>query len=364
MSKFSTHHVSQPQINNDDLLNNSSILLVDDDKNICDILAEYLENFGVICTWTSISSEAVKLIETNEYDVIISDIYMPQLTGHDLLAITLNHHPITPVILMTGRPTLENTIDAIRLGAYDYLIKPFNLDVVYLTVSRALNYRHLAVQNRAYQENLEKQVQERTKELSDFLFYSVHSLSLALEARDPYTQGHGYRCGELLLKLAEELKIEKSHFTALRLAAELHDIGKIGIPDSILLKGGQLSPEEYEIMKDHVFIGYKILSPIPSLKEVSRYVYEHHERMDGKGYPRGLKGDEIHFHSRLLQVTEVCDALATPRSYKPAWPLKDIVEYFDENSGAAYDPEVVKALLALLNRQGDKIMEMFQQAVV
>lgn len=338
------------------LFHGSRALIVDDDKTICAILSNFLEILGMKCSWTSEPLQAAESIHAQEYDVIISDIYMPDLTGHELVEISLQYSPLTPVILMTGRPTLENTIEAIRLGAYDYLIKPFNMDAVVVILSRALRYRRLAVENRAYQQDLELKVQERTRELSNFLFHSVQSLSLALEARDPYTQGHGARVGDLVICMAKELGVPEKEHQVLRLAAQLHDIGKIGVPDTILLKKEKLTPIEFDIMKDHVYIGYRILSPIPSLKEVSCYIYEHHERLDGKGYPRGLKGDEIHFNSRLLEVSEVCDALATERCYKAAWPLEDIVSFFEENSGAAFDPEVVKALSSILRREGDDIL--------
>ena len=223
-----------------------------------------------------------------------------------------------------------------------------------------MQYRRIIVENALYQENLEQQVQERTRELSDFLFHSVQSLSLALEARDPYTQGHGKRVADILILLANEFGIPAEQHESLRLAGQLHDIGKIGVPDAILLKKEKLDEAEYDIMKDHVFIGYKILSPIPSLEEVSRYVYEHHERMDGKGYPQGLRSNHIHFNSRLLAVTEVFDALITERCYKPAWPLPKIIDYFRENAGTAYDKDVCAALIAILQKDSNEILKLFQ----
>ncbi|RJP25740.1 MAG: response regulator [Candidatus Omnitrophota bacterium] len=346
---------SEPEI-----FHGKKILVIDDDKTICVLICEYLGKLGMDCLWTSVPRTAVEWIQEKEFDVILTDIYMPEISGHDILSLALAQLPHTPVILMTGNPSLHNTIEAIRLGAYDYLTKPFKMNVVEMTLGRALHYRKLVMENLAYQNHLEIQVQERTRELSDFLFHAVQSLSLALEARDPYTQGHGYRVGELVVKLAGELGVAEEEHQALRLASQLHDIGKIGIPDSILLKPGKLTTTEYDLMKDHVFIGYHILSPIPSLKEVSRYVYEHHERMDGKGYPRGLAGSDIHVNSRILMVSEVYDALATERTYKPAWPLRKIRDYFLEQAGTAYDPDVVNALLSLLDKEGEEILKLFQ----
>lgn len=334
-----------------DFFNKAKILVIDDDETICDILAQFLGQLGVDCDTTSDPHEAANWIRKQEYDTILSDIYMPEgIMGHDLLAISIEESPLTPFVLMTGRPTLDSAIDAIRLGAYDYLTKPFNLDYVQLTLTRALHYRRLAVQNRSYQQDLEKEVNERTRELQDFLLNSVQSLSNALEARDPYTQGHAAKVSEVVISLAREMSLDSTHDVVLRLSAQLHDIGKIGIPDSILLKPASLTTDEYDVMKSHAEIGYKILSPIPSLKEVSRYVYEHHERWDGKGYPQGLKEDEIHFISRLLMVAEVFDALATERVYKGAWTKEQLIDYYQENAGKAFDPDVSNALVRLIKQ--------------
>ncbi len=339
-------------INNPELFQGVKILVVDDDEMICELVSEFLKSLSADVCYTTESKAAAQWIREREFDIILSDIYMPGMKGQELLSLTLDVCPMTPVIFMTGKPTLDNSIEAIRLGAYDYLIKPFNMDALKVTLKRALDFRYLNVENKAYQEDLEQKVEARTKELSEFLFYSVQSLSLALEARDPYTEGHGQRVANFVLRLADELGGDPKEYQSLRLACQLHDIGKIGIPDSILLKVGSLTEEEYRIMRDHVRIGYKILSPIPSLKVVSRYVYEHHERMDGSGYPRGLKGEEIHPNSRLLMVAEVCDALATERHYKPAWPMADIIDYFEERAGKQFDAAVVEALVRILKREG------------
>ncbi|MGC9329792.1 MAG: HD-GYP domain-containing protein, partial [Candidatus Hinthialibacter sp.] len=178
----------------------------------------------------------------------------------------------------------------------------------------------------------------------------VQSLSNALEARDPYTQGHAQNVSDIVVLLAHEVGMDEKNDIVLRLAAQLHDIGKIGIPDSILLKPGKLNQEEWEVMRKHPEIGYRILSPIPSLQEVSRYVYEHHERWDGGGYPQGLRGEEIHPISRLLITAERYDALSSERVYKKAWPREKIVAYYRENAGKAFDPDTAEALVRLIER--------------
>lgn len=337
------------------------VLLVDDEVELSRMIRESLLMLDATCTMFNSSTEALECLRQQEFDVVLSDIYMPNHGGHEILAASIELWPETPVILMTGNPTLDNTLEALREGAYDYIIKPFTIDQLHFAIQRAVSYRRLARENKRYHCFLEQEVQERTKELSEFLFHSVQSLMRALEARDPYTQGHGDRVASIVISLACELGVPEREYETLRLACQLHDIGKIGVTDTILLKPGKLTEEEYAIMKTHVEIGYNILAPIPHLREVSRYVYEHHERMDGKGYPRGLSGNEIHMNSRIICVAEVLDALASKRCYKPAWPVDKIVDYFDECSGTAYDPVIVDALKTLLRREGKTLLSCYSE---
>ena len=362
ITSTSNHRTQQslPNRSDESLLIGCRILIIDDDPAIRLILQEFLEGYGAQCQMVENPVDAFALLDRFSFDAILSDIYMPNMTGSDMLPIITHKQPLTPIILMTGRPSLETSVSALRSGAFDYLIKPFNLENVQMTIERALKYRRLNLENQRYQKYLEEEVQKRTRELSEFLFHSVQSLMQALEARDPYTQGHGDRVSRVVIDIASELGVEENEYETLRLASQLHDIGKIGIPDSILLKPGKLTEEEYTTMKDHVVIGYQILAPIPHLQEVSTYVYEHHERMDGKGYPRGLTGEQIHFNSRILCVAEVLDALATKRCYKPAWSKSEIEDYFIENRGGAYDPDAVDALISVLHRDGQEYLQQFQ----
>lgn len=328
------------------------ILVLDDEETILQLLQEYFSDFGVDSTAFSEPVQALERIKQQEFDVILSDIHMPVMTGNNFAAEAVKICPDTPIILMTGKPSLDHSIEALKTGVFDFLLKPFHFEEARMAITKALKYRQLKMENLNYQNHLEELVEKRTKELSDFLFHSVQSLSFALEARDPYTRGHGQHVANTVITIAKRLGIESSNFQSLRLAAQLHDIGKIGIADSILLKPGKLTSEEYATMKEHVAIGYRILSPIPSLKEVSRYVYEHHERFDGNGYPRGLKGDEIHVHSRILLTAEILDALATERCYKPAWSQIQIEEFIKNESGKIFDPEIANAAIACINEYG------------
>ncbi|MBZ0255967.1 response regulator, partial [bacterium] len=329
------------------------IAVADDEEPIIQIMKEFLTDLGSDCRVTVDPRDIIEWLNEDEFDLVLSDINMPHLSGTQLVSVISSLRPYTPVILMTGKPSLDNTINAVKVGAFDFLLKPFHFEEAKLSLAKALHYRRLRLDNLKYQTGLEELVEQRTKELSEFVFNAVKSLSNALEARDPYTQGHAQHVSNVVIRLANELSVHESEHQSLRLAAQLHDIGKIGIPDSILLKPGSLTPEEYAMMKDHVSIGYQILSPIPMLKEVSRYVYEHHERYDGQGYPRGLNGKQTHINSRILMAAEVLDALATPRCYKPAWSQEKIVEFFQNEKGKIFDPTIADAVIGMIEREGE-----------
>lgn len=335
------------------LYRGARIAVADDEESIIQILKEFLTDLGSDCRVTVDPREIIEWLNECDFDLVLSDINMPHLNGTQLVSVISSLRPYTPVILMTGKPSLDNTINAVKVGAFDFLLKPFHFEEAKLSLAKALHYRRLRLDNLKYQTGLEELVEQRTKELSEFVFNAVKSLSNALEARDPYTQGHAQHVSNVVIRLANELGVKESEHQSLRLAAQLHDVGKIGVPDSILLKPGSLTPEEYAIMKDHVAIGYQILSPIPMLKEVSRYVYEHHERYDGQGYPRGLNGKQTHANSRILMAAEILDALATPRCYKPAWSQKKIVEFFLNEKGKIFDPIIADAVIDIIDREGE-----------
>ncbi len=332
----------------------AKIAVTDDEEPIINIMKEFLTDLGAECRVTTDPRDIIDWLQDGDLDLVLSDINMPHLSGVQLVSVISSLRPYTPVVLMTGKPSLDNTINAVKVGAFDFLLKPFHFEEAKVSLAKALHYRQLRLDNLRYQTGLEELVEERTNELSEFLFYAVQSLSKALEARDPYTQGHAQHVSNLVITIANQLDVDESEHQGLRLAAQLHDIGKIGVPDSILLKPGSLTQQEYALMKKHVEIGYQILAPIPRLKEVGRYVYEHHERFDGTGYPRGLKGSETHFNSRILMAAEVLDALAAVRCYKPAWSQKQIVEFYQQERGAIFDPMIADAVIQLIDEGGEE----------
>jgi response regulator RpfG family c-di-GMP phosphodiesterase len=489
------------------------ILIVDDEKDICEAVGTFLKHNFFDVTTTSSSNYAMKLLDENTYHVLLSDFYMEELNGLELIkyAKSKNHDIIT--LVMTGNPSVKHAVEIIREGAYDYFVKPFAFSSLLKTIEQALEKQNLAkeniqlkevlslyiissqlgmtlsldtilnsilslairelnadsasiflynekttklqpansigipneyfhksmnrsengivewvishnepliLQNKLQDENLKSFVDKRNirsaiciplraegeivgvlnvsitqknkpdftenqlkaltiigssaamaiknarlhQDLKENFYSSVRSLANAVEAKDPYTRGHSDRVVKYALKIGRKLNFDSETLEKLRLASILHDIGKIGIPESILLKPDKLTDEEFHIMKNHPVIGEKILSPVDPLLDVRKWIYQHHERYDGKGYPDGLKKDEILLPGRILIVSEVFDALVTKRAYKSAWSIKKTIEYLRENSKTHFDPDIVEIFTTLLEQESEDFEQITDQSDV
>jgi response regulator RpfG family c-di-GMP phosphodiesterase len=495
-----------------------TILIVDDEAAICDVIEKFLQNFGYEVITTTDPKLALQYLTQFKIDIVLSDLQMGDLSGVDILRGAQKNQPEALVILVTGYPTVENAVQVLKEGAYDYITKPFRLDELGKVVQRALEKQKLSrevvtlretvalykiseamnsslelsqvlqmILNSAVNEGscengcivladvkdeglsigaargtlpqsfenierigsadvqkwlrvherlqtptmssdisvtLEKHLfdempgipmelvisdparsvciplwakdrvigvlylnrsnptgvfDERTMKglsilassaaraienarLYNNLYHDylsiIKSLANAVEAKDPYTRGHSDRVVRYTQTLGAAFHLPVPDLEKLEVASILHDIGKIGIADQILLKPAGLTDEEYVQMKQHPIIGDRILQPISSLKEVRRWVYQHHERHDGLGYPEGIQGDEIDLQARILIVAEVFDALITERAYKKAWPLPTVVQFLKDNSGSHFDPEVSRIFCEILEDQGDTFTEM------
>jgi response regulator RpfG family c-di-GMP phosphodiesterase len=489
------------------------ILVVDDEALICELVQELLEGDGANVTTEVDGNVAMARLEEEPFDLVLTDLRLGNNTdGMQVLAHALQYHPDVVVILMTGFPTLENAVQALKSGAYDYITKPFTVDSLRAVIRRAVDHIRLRRENIQLREAMNlKRITEAlcsTLELNEVLnvvlqsalnefhadfgavlleggerltprhvdlrdyrlvrlaaslgngsekidlspLYALHqheawregsrnpvlvptgaeppfpcplysrshrrsgmsvplkakgefigvlhisrdrspqsftegnlqtlgmiaaqatfaienaqlydslhkdymaiirSLANAVEAKDPYTRGHGDRVVKYTSAIGMELGFKEDILDQLRVAAILHDIGKIGIRDEVLLKPGKLTNEEYTEMKLHPIIGDRILGPIHSLDQVRVWVYQHHERVDGKGYPEGIGGSDLGLPSRALIVAEVFDALVTERAYKPAWPIPKVVNYLSENVDTHFDRDIVDVLVGILEREGD-----------
>jgi len=288
------------------------------------------------------------------YELMLSDLMMPGMDGEALLAATKERFPDIPVVMVTAVHDVSVALSAIRNGAYDYLLKPFDREQLLATVRRALENRRLKLENREYQTNLESLVTARTEQLRHALATLERSYDITLEAlgnaldlKDAETEGHSKRVTAFTIAMARAMELPADQIRVIARGAFLHDIGKMAIPDAILRKPGALTPEEIAIMREHCYRGYQILRRIPFLSEAAEIVYAHQEKYDGTGYPRGLKGEEIPLGARIFSVADTLDAMTSNRPYRPAQPFSAARQEIENWKGRQFDPMVVRTFLEM-----------------
>ncbi len=337
----------------------ANVLVVDDNPSVREVLREGLEAFGYRVETVGSAEEAKRRFAAGNFDLVLSDIDMPGETGTELLRWLKEQDGDVAVVMITGIDDASTAVAAMHAGAADYLCKPFSLPEVKARTEQALEKRRLLLENRAYQDHLERLVEERTHEvlqamsrirmLNDELRLAydttLSALMIALDYRDNETQGHSIRVVEYTERLAEELGVVEPELTHIRRGAMLHDVGKIGIPDRILRKPGPLDDEEWELMKLHPKLGWEMLRDIAFLEESARIVLAHHERYDGKGYPNGLAGEEIPLGARIFAVADTFDAMTSDRPYRKALPYSRARQELIDFAGTQFDPRVVEAFL-------------------
>ncbi len=337
------------------------VLVVDDDLAVRELLAEGLASFGYPARTAGGAEEALEIIERAPPHLVLSDIEMPGGSGFDLLKKIKSHDPDLDVIMVTGAIDADTAVQAIRQGASDYVTKPFNLEEVQIVVERTLDKRRLIRENRAHQERLEELVAQRTAELVEKnrevqrLYGELQStyestlqaLVTALDFRDNETQGHSLRVVQYAMVVAARLSIEEPQLTQIRRGSILHDVGKIGVPDAVLRKPGKLNAEEWEEMRKHPEMGYRMLQHIPFLASALDLVLSHQERYDGSGYPGGLKGEGIPLGARIFAVVDTFDAMTSDRPYRAALSIREAREEIERCTGTQFDPQVSAAFLSI-----------------
>jgi putative nucleotidyltransferase with HDIG domain len=333
------------------------ILIVDDEEHIREVVSSQLINANYRCVQAGTGLEALALLESGDaFELMLSDLVMPHLDGLGLLERTKEKFPDMPVVMMTAVHDATVALGAIRNGAYDYLIKPFEREQLLAIVGRALENRRLRLLNRAYQTNLESLVEARTEQVSRALKELERSNDITLEAlgdalnlKDPETEGHSKRVTAYTIAIARQMGCPRDQVDVIARGAFLHDIGKMAIPDSILRKPGALTPEEVIIMREHCFLGYRMLKKVPFLKEVAEIVYSHQERWDGTGYPRNLRGEEIPLGARIFSIADTLDAITSDRPYRPKQSLTAAREEIQRCAGSQFDPNCVDVFLRMPN---------------
>jgi putative nucleotidyltransferase with HDIG domain len=325
------------------------ILVTDDEPEIRHVLSDLLSPL-YDCEAVGSAEEAVELLHGGAYDLVISDIMMGGMSGLELIPRVRELSPDTVVIMISGVQTVESAIHALRAGAFDYVMKPFDLHHVEAAVSRALEHHFLRVEKRRYETYLEEMVAQRTEELDgalsslgDAYRTTLKALTAALETRDLETHGHSERVVNFSLRLGQELGLDPEQMRSLEFGSLLHDIGKIGVPDAILRKPAKLTEEEWVRMREHPLHGQKILRGIDFLEGAARVVAQHHEKWDGSGYPLGLRGAQIDLNARIFAVADAFDAITSDRVYRAGRSYDEALAELDAYAGRQFDPRVVEA---------------------
>ena len=331
-----------------------NILVVDDEEAIREVVSTMLESKGYHCTAVSNGRAAQDVVKRATPDLVLSDMIMPEMDGIKLLEWLRQYDPEIPVIMVTAIHDISTALEAIRRGAYDYILKPFEKDQLYLGVNRALQHRRLVAENRNYQRDLERQVEERTARLTIALAQleqsyddTLEALGSALDLKDAETEGHCQRVTAFTISIAKAMPVPNAYLPVLARAAFLHDIGKMGIPDKVLLKPGPLNDDEKVIMRKHCQIGYDMLIRIPFLRDAAEIVLAHQEFYDGTGYPRGLKSEEIPLGARIFAIADSLDAMLSDRPYRKALPMSYAREELRRCAGTQFDPKVVQVFLSI-----------------
>jgi cyclic di-GMP phosphodiesterase len=321
-------------------------LVVDDEPRLRRVLVRLLEGEGFNCREAGSGTEALEMMQRDPAPLLISDLRMPQMDGVTLLREVLSRWPDTAVIVVTAVAEVESAVACLHLGALDYVAKPFHLDEVRARVMQALEKRRLILENRMYHEELAQRVQEQARRIEELSLERLQALVHALEEKDPYLRGHSVRVANYAFRIGRELGLAAQALDLISLGAELHDIGKIGVSEAVLHKPGKLSDAEYRHIMEHPVTGARILGPLMRDVPVAlAIVRSHHERLDGKGFPDGLKGDEISLEVRIVTIADSFDAMTSLRPYRPALSVQRAVQELQDCKGVQFDAAAVEAFL-------------------
>ncbi len=314
------------------------VLAVDDDPEILATLRSTLEPNGIRLTCVDSVAAAQAALATDAFDLILTDLYLgEEHLGYEIAALAHERSPRIPVVLLTGRPSFRGAVEAMRTQVAEILVKPVNPHLIVSTIRRTIH---------------EAALRRRTDELEAQNQVLAEVLPRAIEIKDPITSGHATRVVRYVDSLAKRCGLGPEDRDSLRMASLFHDVGKIGIPDSILQKPARLTAEERKVIEKHPQWGYEILEPMKGVGDMRLWVYQHHERWDGKGYPNGLQGEDVALPGRILMLAEVFDALAERRSYKEAWPVPRIARFFREQAGLQFDPDLSHIVADGLEAEG------------
>lgn len=334
-----------------------SILYVEDEVEIRENIAILLRKIFPHVDIANNGEEGLEKYLKNTYDIVITDILMPKMNGLELIRHIRENNLKQEVIVISAYTDSEYFIQSIQLAVTGYIIKPIDLNQTLNVLAQSVDKLTLFRENEMYKTQLESMVEDRTKtilklqnQLVENYEHAIYSLVAMIEDRDTYTGGHSERVATYSRDIAKEMGISDEECQLIYQAGILHDVGKIITPDSILLKPGKLTEQEYSLIKDHVVAGYKILSEIPMYQELAEIVYTHHEHYDGSGYPQGIKGEDIPIYARIMTIADTFDAMTTSRIYKTKKSAADAIKELKKLSGIWYDPLVLQSAIKVLER--------------
>lgn len=328
------------------------ILIIDDD----DIIRQQISSFLKLSKYDIIQAEngknGLNLFEKEKPDIVLTDLRLPDIDGLDILRFVNNIDPNIPLIIVSGTGDMNDAIQSLKLGAWDYIIKPiYDLAVLDYAIKKVIERSRLIKENKAYQHKLENMVEERTEKIQATLDGILEVVVASVELRDPYTAGHQKKVAELAKAIAMEMGLDEIVLSGLYRAAMIHDVGKLAIPSEILAKPAKLTTAELELIKEHSEAGFNILKNIEFPWPLAKIVLQHHEYIDGSGYPHGIKNNEIMPEAKILAVADIVEAIATHRPYRAAMGVSYALDYIENQKGSKLDNDVVDACLTLFRKK-------------
>ena len=334
------------------------LLVIDDEEAIRVALAKFLRSRGFEVQTAESSEVALEILGKERFHAALCDVRMPGISGLDLVPRALSIDPDLAVLMLTAVNDAPTATEALLLGAVDYLMKPIELADLEQVIERALHKRDLGIEQRKVDTMIRDEVAQRTLDLEreraalrQLSVGVIDSLIAVQEAKDIYLRGHAHRVADFAAGMAEFLGLSEEVVEAVRMAGRLHDVGMIGIRESVLHKAGPLTAEEFEHVKGHVRIGVEVLSPLEHLGVALEFVRDHHEHWDGGGYPRGLKGEEIAIGGRIIAAADAFDALTSRRPYRGSVTPHEAIAFLENHSGTHLDPRVFSALKSIVERR-------------
>ena len=334
------------------------VLIIDDEETIRLALSRFLRARGYVVQTADSGTAALELIRRGKYSLALCDVRMPGISGVELVPQALALDPDLAVVMLTAVNDAPTATEVLSHGAMDYLMKPIELGDLQRALERVLHRRALAIEQRNVERLIREEVALRTEELEreklalrTMALDVVDALINAQEAKDFCLRGHSQRVAELGASIAQEMGLDDDTVENVRMAGRLHDVGKIGIRESVLNKPGALTPEEFEHVQAHVGIGIEILAPLRHIGIAALYVHDHHEHWDGSGYPRRLIGENISIGGRILCAADAYDALTSPRAYRAPMTSPETLEYLAAHVGGLLDPAVFAALRTVITRR-------------